>query len=84
MEEYEALLLKILEIHQIAEDYESGITQDMVEDYLRTVASGQVSPRLLTRDFIGLLDVLRAFPDTDFQSLIRERTIEDDVGQTFS
>jgi hypothetical protein len=85
-EEQEALLLKILEIHQIAEEYESPITQDMVEDYLRSVASGPrpVSPRMLSRDFIGLLDVLHAFPDTDFRSLIAERKLDDDVGQTFS
>ncbi|MBR6203798.1 MAG: DUF2791 family P-loop domain-containing protein [Candidatus Methanomethylophilaceae archaeon] len=85
VEEQEALLLRILELHQIANGYESSVTQDMVEEYMRDVRanSASVSPRILSRDFIGLLNVLMDDPDADFRSLVSGRAVEEDVGQTF-
>ncbi len=82
-EEQEALLLRILELHQIANEYESPVTQEMVEEYMRDVMSNSssVSPRMLSRDFIGLLNVLKDDPSVDFHALVSGRSVEEDVGQ---
>lgn len=84
-EEQEALLLRILELHQIANEYESPITQEMVEEYMRDVKSNSssVSPRMLSRDFIGLLNVMMDDPSADFNALIAGRSVEEDTGQEF-
>ncbi|MBR4504341.1 MAG: DUF2791 family P-loop domain-containing protein [Candidatus Methanomethylophilaceae archaeon] len=85
VEEQEALLLRILELHQIANEYESEITPEMVERYMLSVRSNSesVSPRILSRDFIALLNVLRAYPDKNFDGLLEGRSVETDTGQEF-
>ncbi len=85
-EEQEALLLRILELHQIANEYQSPVTQEMVEEYMRDVManSTSVSPRMLSRDFIGLLNVLMENPDIDFHALVSGRSVEEDVGQSLA
>ncbi len=85
IEEQEALLLKILELHQIANEYQSPMTQQMVEEYLRSLLSNSkaVSPRVLSRDFISLLDIMKGRPVEDFRALISGRSVEEDVGQRF-
>jgi hypothetical protein len=84
-EEQEALLLRIMELHQTANEYQSTVTPEMVERYISSVRanSDSVSPRILSRDFLALSHVLRAYPDKDFDGLLEGRSVETDTGQEF-
>ena len=83
-EEIFVLLRTIKDLHEQRYEYESGITDDMLEKYLRTVMSNVVSssmitPREITRDLISLLDTLHQNRDLEFLDLVEGRTVYADA-----
>lgn len=79
-EEVFVLLTTIRDLHEQRYGYESGITDSMVEDYLRSVMSSCISqkmitPREITRDLISLLDTLHQHPELRFDDMIRGRAV---------
>ncbi|MBR4202403.1 MAG: ATP-binding protein [Candidatus Methanomethylophilaceae archaeon] len=82
-EEVFVLLGTIKDLHEQRYEYESGITDDMLETYLKTVMSSVVSstmltPREITRDLISLLDTMHQNPDLEFLDLVEGRVINAD------
>ncbi len=81
MEEVFVLLRTLRGMHEQRYGYSSGITDDMLERYLRTVTAtiggkDMVTPREITRDFISLLDTLHQNPQADFDSMVEGRSVE--------
>lgn len=79
-EEVFVLLRTLRGMHEQRYGYESGITDEMLETYLRTVTAtiggrDMVTPREITRDFISLLDTLRQNPQTGFTDLVEGRSV---------
>lgn len=84
-EEVFVLLRTLLGMHEQRYGYSSGITDGMLETYLRTVTAtvggrDMVTPREITRDFISLLDTLHQNPDATFDGLVNGRTVDADPG----
>ena len=82
-EEVFVLLGTIKDLHEQRYEYESGITDDMLETYLKTVMASVVSstmltPREITRDLISLLDTMHQNPDLEFLDLVEGRVINAD------
>ncbi len=82
-EEVFVLLRTLRGMHEQRYEYQSGITDDMLETYLRTVTATiggreMVTPREITRDFISLLDTLRQNPQTRFSDLVEGRSVSAD------
>ena len=82
-EEVFVLLRTLRGMHEQRYGYESGITDAMLESYLRTVTAtiggrDMVTPREVTRDFISLLDTLRQNPDASFEGLVSGRRVDAD------
>jgi len=83
-EEIFVLLRTIKDLHEQRYEYESGITDDMLEAYLRTVMSNVISstmltPREITRDLISLLDTLHQNPNLGFMDLVEGRAVKADA-----
>lgn len=82
-EEIFVLLKTIKGLHEQRYEYESGITDDMIENYLRSVMASCISqkmitPREITRDLISLLDTLHQHPELKFEDMIKGRKVEAD------
>ena len=82
-EEIFVLLRTIKDLHEQRYEYSSGITDEMLETYLRTVmgsvvSSSMITPREITRDLISLLDTLHQNKDLEFLDLVEGRTIAAD------
>jgi len=82
-EEIFVLLKTIKNLHEQRYEYDSGITDEMLERYLRTVMSSVVSstmitPREITRDLISLLDTMHQNRELSFLDLIEGRAIKVD------
>ncbi len=83
-EEIFVLLKTIKNLHEQRYEYESGITDEMLEKYLRTVmanvvSSTMITPREITRDLISLLDTLHQNKDLEFLDLVEGRTVYADA-----
>ena len=79
-EEVFVLLRTIKDLHEQRYEYDSGITDDMLELYLKTVMASVVSstmltPREITRDLISLLDTMHQNGDLDFTDLVEGRLV---------
>jgi hypothetical protein len=79
-EEIFVLLKTIRDLHEQRYEYKSGITDDMLEIYLKTVLSSVVSstmitPREITRDLISLLDTMHQNNDLNFLDLVEGRLV---------
>jgi hypothetical protein len=82
-EEIFVLLKTIKNLHEQRYEYESGITDAMLETYLKTVMANVVSstmltPREITRDLISLLDTMHQNGDLAFIDLVEGRLINPD------
>jgi hypothetical protein len=82
-EEVFVLLRTIKELHEQRYEYNSGITDGMIGDYLTSVMSSCISqkmitPREITRDLISLLDTLHQHPELRFEDMIRGRKVDAD------
>ena len=83
-EEIFVLLKTIKDLHEQRYEYESRITDEMLEKYLRTVmanvvSSTMITPREITRDLISLLDTLHQNNDLEFLDLVEGRTVYADA-----
>lgn len=83
MEEVFVLLKTLFGMHEQRYGYDSGITDDMLETYLRTVTAtiggkDMVTPREITRDFISLLDTLHQNPQARFSDMVKGRHVDAD------
>ena len=83
-EEIFVLLGTIKDLHEQRYEYASGITDDMLELYLKTVMASVVSstmltPREITRDLISLLDTMHQNGDLDFTDLVEGRLVSPDA-----
>lgn len=83
-EEIFVLLRTIKDLHEQRYGYDSGITDSMLEIYLRTVmgsvvSSSMITPREITRDLISLLDTLHQNKDLEFLDLVEGRAIAADT-----
>ncbi len=82
-EEVFVLLRTIKELHEQRYEYDSGITDGMIGDYLSSVMSSCISqkmitPREITRDLISLLDTLHQHPELRFEDMICGRRVDAD------
>ncbi|MDO5861564.1 MAG: ATP-binding protein [Thermoplasmata archaeon] len=82
-EEVFVLLRTLRGMHEQRYGYESGITDEMLETYLRTVTAtiggrDMVTPREITRDFISLLDTLHQNPQARFSDMVEGRRVDAD------
>ena len=82
-EEIYVLLKTIRDLHEQRYAYDSKITDDMLEDYLKAVlgsviSTTMVTPREITRDLISLLDTMHQNPDTKFSDMISGRKVTAD------
>lgn len=83
-EEIFVLLRTLRGMHEQRYSYESGITDGMLEIYLRTVTAtiggrDMVTPREITRDFISLLDTLHQNPNARFSDMVEGRRVDADA-----
>ena len=77
------LLRTIRDLHAQRYGYESGVTDEMLERYLKAVlasviSTSMITPREITRDLIGLLDTMHQNPQTRFDDMISGRRVEPD------
>ena len=77
------LIRTIRNLYEQRYDWDSGIDDTMLEDYLRiavssSVSSSLVTPREITRDLISLMDTMKQNPNAPFYDLIEGRSIEPD------
>lgn len=82
-EEIFVLLRTIRDLHAQRYGYESGVTDEMLERYLKAVLASviftsMITPREITRDLIGLLDTMHQNPQTRFDDMISGRRVEPD------
>lgn len=83
MEEVFVLLRTLRGMHEQRYGWDSGITDEMLETYLRTVTAtiggkDMVTPREITRDFISLLDTMHQNPQARFSDMVDGRTVRAD------
>ena len=83
-EEVFVLLKTIKNLHEQRYEYDSGISDDMLETYLKTVmanvvSSTMITPREITRDLISLLDTLHQNKDLEFMDLVEGRLVNPDA-----
>ena len=76
-EEIYLLLERLCELHSIYYSYENKLGQKELTSFLNTVigrlgADQLLTPREVTRDFLGLLNILYQNPDATFEKLIDE------------
>ena len=82
-EEVFVLLRTLRGMHEQRYEYESGITDEMLELYLKTVTAtiggkDMVTPREITRDFISLLDTMHQNPQARFRDMVEGRIVKAD------
>ena len=77
-EEIYLLLERLCELHSAHYTYENSLGQNELTAFLNTVlgrlgADQLLTPREVTRDFLGLLNILHQNPNTTFDALINEQ-----------
>ena len=77
-EEIYLLLERLCELHSAHYAYENSLGQKELTAFLNTVlgrlgADQLLTPREVTRDFLGLLNILHQNPNTTFDALINEQ-----------
>ena len=77
-EEIYLLLERLCELHSSHYSYENTLGKDELTAFLNTVlgrlgADQLLTPREVTRDFLGLLNILHQNPGTTFDTLINEQ-----------
>lgn len=77
-EEIYLLLERLCELHSAHYTYENSLGQKELTSFLNTVlgrlgADQLLTPREVTRDFLGLLNILHQNPNTTFDTLINEQ-----------
>ena len=77
-EEIYLLLERLCELHSSHYSYENTLGKDELTTFLNTVlgrlgADQLLTPREVTRDFLGLLNILHQNPGTTFDTLINEQ-----------
>ena len=77
-EEIYLLLERLCELHSAHYTYENSLGQNELTAFLNTVlgrlgADQLLTPREVTRDFLGLLNILHQNPNTTFDALIKEQ-----------
>ena len=77
-EEIYLLLERLCELHSSHYSYENTLGKDELTAFLNTVlgrlgADQLLTPREVTRDFLGLLNILHQNPGTTFDALINEQ-----------
>ncbi len=80
-EEIYLLLERLCEIHGAHHGYECVLKEEELKRFLDTVlsrigAEQLLTPREVTRDFLGLLNILQQNPETTFDSLIGNEGIQ--------
>ncbi len=83
-EEVYVLLQTLRDLYEQRNGISTGLTDEMLERYLRTVMSNSISsemitPREITRDFISLMDTLRQNEGLTFDKLVNDRKVSADV-----
>ena len=83
-EEVYVLLQTLRDLYEQRNGVSLGLTDEMLERYLRTVLSNSISsemitPREITRDFISLMDTLRQNEGLTFDRLVSDRKVTADV-----
>jgi len=83
-EEVYVLLQTLRDLYEQRNGVSLGLTDEMLERYLRTVLSNSISsemitPREITRDFISLMDTLRQNEGLTFDRLVNDRKVTADV-----
>ena len=83
-EEIFVLLRTIKGLHEQRYEYDSKITDEMLETYLKTVmgsvvSSNMLTPREITRDLISLLDTMHQNKELKFLDLVEGRTVNADA-----
>lgn len=83
-EEVYVLLQTLRDLYEQRNGVSTGLTDEMLERYLRTVMSNSISsemitPREITRDFISLMDTLRQNEGLTFDKLVNDRKVSADV-----
>ena len=76
-EEVYALIRRVMNIHASHYNWQPPVSEGQLAAFMTDVASrigadSLLTPREVIRDFIGLLNVLRQNPGTDFASLVAE------------
>ena len=76
-EEIFLLLERLCEVHSVNYSYQCSLGKDELQEFLncslqRIGANKLLTPREVTRDFLGLLNTLQQYPDTDFESLMMQ------------
>lgn len=83
--EMEALLTILRDIHAHVYKYEATVTQEMIHSFVyekfRDEASGQVTPREMSRSFLGVLDVLYQNDGLSFPEIVGTVRV---IGDTYS
>lgn len=82
-EEIFVLLKTLRSLHEQKYSYETGISDKMLENYLKAVLANSISsemitPREITRDLISLLDTLHQNPNAKFENMISGRALTAD------
>jgi len=80
-EEIFLLLERLCEVHSIHYGYECRLGMTELQQFMETIlsrlgAEQLLTPREITRDFLGLLNILYQNPDVKFIDLIREKSFE--------
>ncbi len=83
-EEIFVLIRTIKNLHEQRYEYESEITDEMLEIYLKTIMANVVSstmltPREITRDLISLLDTIHQNNNLQFLDLVSGRSVQADA-----
>lgn len=77
-EEMYLLLERLTEVHEANFNYDAGMTMEKLTQFLqqemsRIGADTRMTPREMTRDFLGLLNILQQNPDQSFESLLKSQ-----------
>lgn len=80
-EELYLLLERLCELHGSFYDYECKVTPEQLGAFLNTVnarlgADQLLTPREITRDFLGLLNIVHQNPSADFDSLLQTHQVQ--------
>lgn len=80
-EEIYLLLERLCELHGSHYDYECSLKSEELTAFMSTVlsrlgADQLLTPREVTRDFLGLLNILRQNPDVEFDQLIQDQSYQ--------
>lgn len=83
-EEVFVLIMTLRDLYEQRNECSTGLSDEMLEKYLKTVMTNSISsemitPREITRDFISLMDTLRQNPGLTFDKLVSERKVDADI-----